>query len=96
MIVISGDRDTVVADWIHTDGLVKDTQNAKSYLIHNLGHKPDFVAGELAVAAMQNLNGADHDLDAIAEKIEAEIADDRSGPCSLALRLKKEQVDAVQ
>lgn len=96
IIIISGDRDTVVADWIHTDGLVKDTQNAESFLLHNLGHKPDFIAGELAIAAMANLNGATNDLNTIAEKIEAQIADDQSGPCGLALRLKREQIDAGQ
>lgn len=96
MIIIAGDRDTVVADWIHTDGLMRDVQNARSFTLHNLGHKPDYIATELAVAAMLDLNGQSQDLDAIAKQIETRIAGDTSGPCDLALRLKKEQVDAGQ
>lgn len=96
MVIIAGDRDTVVADWIHTDGLVRDVQNAKSFTLHNLGHKPDYIATELAVAAMRDLNGQPQDLDIIAQQVEARIAADTSGPCDLALRLKKEQVDAGQ
>ena len=43
---------------------------------------------------MANLNGGNFDLSQIAKEIEAHIAHEKSGPCELALRLKKEAVDA--
>ena len=50
--------------------------NAGSRLIslRNLGHKPDYVANDLSVAAIEVLAGKARDLDGIAKAVEARIA----------------------
>lgn len=75
-IVISGDSDTVVYEEIHSGGLIRDLPNAKGVWVENLGHKPDWIAPDLVVAAIEELAGKPVDLEEVARKVEARIADD--------------------
>lgn len=78
-IVISGDRDTVVDEEIHSIGLARDIAGAELVWVRNLGHKPDWIAPDLVVAAIEKAAGADRDLGAVAAQVEARIASDRHG-----------------
>lgn len=79
-VVISGDKDTVVYEEIHSVGLARDIPGAELVWVGNLGHKPDWIATDLAVAAIEKLAGAERDLQTLAHVVEERIAADRSGP----------------
>lgn len=79
-VVVSGDADTVVYEEIHSLGLARDLPNAELVWIRNLGHKPDWIAPDLAVAAIEKLAGQPGDLQEMARQVEARIAGDRFGP----------------
>ncbi|MEW9834312.1 alpha/beta fold hydrolase [Mesorhizobium marinum] len=78
-IIVSGDADTVVYEEVHSLGLARDIAGAELVWIRNLGHKPDWVAPELVVAAIDKLSGRSVDLQAIARTVESRIADDAFG-----------------
>lgn len=78
-VVISGDHDTVVYARIHSVGLVRDIDGAELVWVRNLGHKPDWIAPDLVVAAIEKVSGRDVDLQAAARKVEARIAGDAHG-----------------
>ncbi|MBM2714043.1 alpha/beta hydrolase [Mesorhizobium caraganae] len=82
-IVISGDRDKVVYASIHSVGLVRDIPGAELIWVHNLGHKPDWIAPDLVVGAIEKVAGKDVDLKALAKTVEARIAGDayNEGQC---------------
>jgi pimeloyl-ACP methyl ester carboxylesterase len=83
-VVISGDRDKVVYARIHSVGLVRDIPGAELVWVHNLGHKPDWIASDLVVGAIEKVGGKDIDLEAIASTVEARIAGDTydTGKCA--------------
>ena len=64
--VLSIQRPIVLAH-IHSDGLARDIDGARLLWVRNLGHKPDYCATELAVAAIETLAGRNHDLESLAE-----------------------------
>lgn len=78
-VVISGDSDTVVYEEIHSAGLGRDIPGAELVWVHNLGHKPDWIATDLAIAAIGKVAGRPANLQALAKEVEARIAGDRSG-----------------
>jgi pimeloyl-ACP methyl ester carboxylesterase len=78
-VVISGDRDTVVDEEIHSIGLARDIEGAELVWVKNLGHKPDWIAPELVVAGIENVAGSDNDLQAMAREVERRIAGDSHG-----------------
>lgn len=78
-VVISGNRDTVVYEEIHSIGLKRDIPGAELVWVDNLGHKPDWVAPELVVAAIEKTAGLTRDLQAMARRVEQRIAADRVG-----------------
>jgi pimeloyl-ACP methyl ester carboxylesterase len=78
-VVISGDRDTVVDEEIHSTGLARDIEGAELVWVKNLGHKPDWIAPDLVVAAIENVAGGDNNLQALARKVERHIAGDAYG-----------------
>ncbi len=78
-IVISGDRDKVVYATIHSIGLERDIPGAELVWVHNLGHKPDWIAPDLVVGAIGKVAGAPVDLQAMASAVEARIAGERQG-----------------
>lgn len=79
-IVISGDRDTVVYEEIHSVGLARDIAGAELVWVKNLGHKPDWIAADLVVAAFEKLAGKSVDLAKATARVEARIANDKYGP----------------
>lgn len=78
-VVISGDRDTVVDEEIHSTGLSRDIEGAELVWVENLGHKPDWIAPELVAAAIEKVAGGGNDLQALAREIERRIAGDAYG-----------------
>lgn len=81
-VIVSGDRDTVVYEEIHSAGLARDIPGAKIVWVKNLGHKPDWITPELVTAAIETVSGKPADLDALAKAAEARLAGDDSGPYS--------------
>ncbi len=75
-VIITGDRDSVVRPDIHSEGLERDIAGAELVTIRNLGHKPDYIANDVAVAAIRKVAGEDIDLQAMARAVEARIAND--------------------
>jgi pimeloyl-ACP methyl ester carboxylesterase len=78
-VVISGNRDTVVFEEIHSVGLARDIPNAELVWVRNLGHKPDWIVPELVIAAIEQVAGKPNDLQALARAAEARIAADNFG-----------------
>ncbi|TIN72174.1 MAG: alpha/beta hydrolase, partial [Mesorhizobium sp.] len=78
-VVISGDRDKVVYAHIHSAGLARDIAGAELVWVHNLGHKPDWIATDLTVGAIEKVAGKNIDLQAMARTVEARIAGDAYG-----------------
>ncbi|AWC21967.1 2-hydroxy-6-oxononadienedioate/2-hydroxy-6-oxononatrienedioate hydrolase [Aminobacter sp. MSH1] len=78
-VVISGDHDTVVYEEIHSIGLARDIPAAELVWVKNLGHKPDWVAPDLVVAAVEKLAGQPRDLQALSRAVEARITGDDFG-----------------
>ncbi len=78
-VVISGDADTVVYEEVHSVGLARDIPDAELVWVKNLGHKPDWIAPDLVVAAIEKLGGQPRDLQSLGGDVEARIAGDRFG-----------------
>ena len=72
-IIITGNRDAIVAEEIHSRGLKRDIAHAELLWIDNLGHKPDYVVTDVAVAALEKLAGYERDLDAMIRAAEARL-----------------------
>ncbi|NMG40129.1 alpha/beta fold hydrolase [Chelativorans sp. ZYF759] len=79
-VVITGDHDTVVFEEIHSRGLARDIPGAELVWIENMGHKPDWTAPDLVLAAIEKVAGRDRDLQAVAAQIEARVSTDAHGP----------------
>jgi pimeloyl-ACP methyl ester carboxylesterase len=73
-IIITGDSDPVVLANIHSVGLRRDIKNSDLIWLKGVGHKPDYVATDLAIAAIEKLSGKERDLEALARQVEARIA----------------------
>lgn len=56
-IIISGDADNVVFPYIHSDGLAEHIKGAELISVKKLGHKPDYIATDIALAAIAKLSG---------------------------------------
>ncbi|MDX8460963.1 alpha/beta fold hydrolase [Mesorhizobium humile] len=78
-VVISGDRDKVVYATIHSIGLERDIPGAELVWVHNLGHKPDWIAPDLVVGAIGKVAGKHVDLQAMAKTVENRLAGDTQG-----------------
>ncbi|MBO9194748.1 alpha/beta hydrolase [Rhizobium sp. 16-449-1b] len=75
-VIISGDTDSVVSPDIHARHLARAIKGARLLMIHNMGHKSDYVARDVAVAAIESVAGRPRDLKRAAARLEAEIAKD--------------------
>jgi pimeloyl-ACP methyl ester carboxylesterase len=73
-IIITGDSDDIVYEEIHSRGLKRDIAGSEIYWVQNLGHKPDYVATDLAIAAIDKVAGHPRDLDSIKRAVEKRIA----------------------
>jgi pimeloyl-ACP methyl ester carboxylesterase len=78
-VVISGDRDAIVYEEIHSLGLARDIPGAELVWVRNLGHKPDWIAPDLVAAAIAKTAGQTVDLQALAGQVESRIASDDYG-----------------
>ena len=78
-VIVSGDADTVVYEEIHSLGLARDIPGAELVWVKNLGHKPDWIAPDLVVAAVEKLGGQPRDLQALGRAVESKLAGDRFG-----------------
>jgi pimeloyl-ACP methyl ester carboxylesterase len=76
-VVISGDSDTIVYEEIHSLGLARDIPGAELAWVRNLGHKPDWIAPDLVLAAIEKVSGLPADLEAAVRRVEARVAADR-------------------
>ena len=75
----TGELEGVVYEEIHSLGLARDIPGAELLWLRNLGHKPDWVAPDLVVAAIEKLSGLPRDLQAAARRVEARIERDAFG-----------------
>jgi pimeloyl-ACP methyl ester carboxylesterase len=75
-VIITGDTDGVVSPEIHARHLARDIPGATLVTVRNLGHKSDYIANDLAIAAIEKLAGQRVDLAPIARAIERRIAND--------------------
>jgi len=73
-VIITGDRDDVVLAELHSIGLERDIKGAELITIKNLGHKPDYIATDVAIAAIERLAGLARDLQQVARQAETRIA----------------------
>ena len=72
-VIITGDADGVVLPEIHSRQLHEDIAGSTLLRIHNLGHKPDYIVTDLAIAAIETLAGKKRDLAKLATEAEARI-----------------------
>ncbi|WP_312407430.1 alpha/beta hydrolase [Rhizobium sp.] len=77
-IIITGDTDKIVSPDIHARHLARDIPGARLIVVHNLGHKSDYIANDLAIAAIERVAGRKVDLLGMARAVERRIANDRS------------------
>ncbi|WP_306118751.1 MULTISPECIES: alpha/beta hydrolase [unclassified Roseitalea] len=84
-VIITGNKDTIVLPSIHSTGLARDLPNAELLRIRNLGHKPDHVVTDLAIAALERLAGKPRDLEGLAHAAEARLQSDAYGPLERCL-----------
>jgi pimeloyl-ACP methyl ester carboxylesterase len=75
-VVITGDTDAIVSPEIHSRHLAKAIPGARLITIHNMGHKSDYVASDVAIAAIETVAGEKRDLRSIAKQVEVRIAVD--------------------
>ena len=75
-VIIAGDADEIVSTDIHARHLARDIRGSTLIVVHNLGHKSDYVAADLVVAAIEKLSGKRPDLRAATKVLERRIAND--------------------
>jgi pimeloyl-ACP methyl ester carboxylesterase len=75
-VIVTGDHDTVVYPEIHSRGLERDIAGAELVWISNMGHKPDWIAADLAAQAIERVAGRPIDLQAAADAVRARVAND--------------------
>lgn len=54
-VVITGDKDDVVAPSIHSVGLERDIKGAKLVVLPGIGHKPDYVSTQEVIDAIEEV-----------------------------------------
>jgi len=75
-VIITGDTDDIVSPDLHARHLARDIRGSRLIVVQNLGHKSDFVAADLAVAAIERVAGRKVDLQSVARAVERRIAAD--------------------
>ncbi len=75
-VIITGDSDNIVLADIHSRGLARDIKGSELVWIAHLGHKPDYLATDVAVAAIEKVAGKDRDLQMLARRAGARLADE--------------------
>ena len=72
-VIITGDRDDVVSPDIHSEALARDIPHSQLLRLRGVGHKPDFAATDLCIAAMKKIAGQDIDLTEMAAQLERRL-----------------------
>lgn len=75
-VIITGDTDSIVSPEVHSRHLARDILGARLIVVHNLGHKSDFVASDLVIAAIETVAGRKSNLNAVKRDVERRIAGD--------------------
>jgi pimeloyl-ACP methyl ester carboxylesterase len=75
-VIITGDADRIVSPELHSRHLARDIKSSQLVVVHNLGHKSDYVARDLAVAAIEEVAGKNRNLKSTAAMVEQQIAAD--------------------
>jgi len=73
-IIVSGDADDIVSVDVHAKPLARMIEGAELHLIPGMGHKSDYVARDLVMAAIAKLTGTPLDLAALVRQTERRIA----------------------
>jgi pimeloyl-ACP methyl ester carboxylesterase len=73
-VIITGDSDEIVYEELHSLGLNRDIKGSELVWVKGLGHKPDYVATDLAITAIEKVAGMDRDLRKLASDVERRIA----------------------
>ena len=73
-VIITGDKDEIVWEHLHSRGLARDIRGSELITVRGVGHKPDYLATDIAIAAMEKIAGKPRDLAAIARKAEERLA----------------------
>lgn len=73
-VIITGDADRIVLANIHSTGLARDIKGSELVWVKGLGHKPDYIATDLCIAAIEKIAGMPRDLQAKARDVEMRIA----------------------
>lgn len=72
-VIITGDSDDIVWEHLHSQGLARDIAGSELVRIKGVGHKPDYLATDVAIAAIEKIAGKPRDLDAAARIAEARL-----------------------
>jgi pimeloyl-ACP methyl ester carboxylesterase len=72
-VIITGDADKIVSPDIQSRHLARDIHGARLIVVHNLGHKSDYVARDLAIAAIETVAGRKVNLSSVARAVERRI-----------------------
>jgi len=73
-VIITGDSDDIVWEHLHSQGLARDIAGSELVKIRGVGHKPDYLATDVAIAALEKIAGLPRDLQAAARLAEARLA----------------------
>jgi pimeloyl-ACP methyl ester carboxylesterase len=95
-VIITGDRDDIVSPDIHSVALARDIANSQMLRIRGIGHKPDFAATQLCIAAIEKLSGNPRDLIAMADRLERQLTDQKVLPdANRPKELNNDPVDQI-
>lgn len=73
-VIITGDSDEIVYEELHSLGMNRDIKASELVWVRGLGHKPDYVATDLAIAAIEKAAGLNRDLPKMVGNVERRIA----------------------
>ncbi|KQV31527.1 esterase [Rhizobium sp. Root1203] len=73
-VIITGDSDDIVLEHLHSQGLARDIAGSELVRICGVGHKPDYLATDVAIAALEKIAGRPRDLQAAARTAEERLA----------------------
>lgn len=89
-VIITGDSDPIVLEEIHSQGLARDIAGSELVMIHGLGHKPDYVVPDVAIAAIEKIAGMDRDLQTLARHAEERLSQSGvSGQTAIGMAIER-------
>ncbi|MGK9054766.1 alpha/beta fold hydrolase [Neorhizobium petrolearium] len=89
-VIVTGDSDAIVSAEIHSHGFANAVAGSELVVIRHLGHKPDYMAPDVVIAAIEKLAGLPRDLEAAAHMAEARLMPQaEDAPPELDLSIEK-------